>query len=80
MNKADDKLTSWTLAAIKARGLALEGYCITDGCREFYTFDLDGLIERAGGDYVVPEYLPRILCTICGGQLKFMLASAPPAS
>ena len=77
MNDSDERLTSWTLAAIKARGLALEGYCETEGCGHFYTFNVDGLIDLAGGDYVVPEYLPGISCAVCGGQLKFKLASGP---
>ena len=79
MNDKDERLTSWTLAAIKARGLAIEGYCQTEGCRQFYAFNLDRLIESAGGGYAVPEYLPGMTCKICGGPLKFMPASAPPA-
>ena len=78
ISEDDDRLTSWSLAAIKARGLSLEGYCESDGCGQFYTFDVDGLIDLAGGDYVVPEYLPGIACDVCGGQMKFMLASVTP--
>jgi hypothetical protein len=72
------KLTTWTLGAIKARGLALEGYCETGDCGHFYVFNVDGLIERAGPDYLVPEYLPGMTCDACGGRLKFMLAMVPP--
>ena len=74
----DEKPTSWTLAAIKARGLALEGYGETEGCGHFYTFSVDGLIESAGADYAVPEYLRGITCNACGGRLKFKLAMVPP--
>ncbi len=51
----EEKPASWTLAAIKSRGLALKGYCETDGCGHFYAFSVDGLIESAGSDYVVPD-------------------------
>lgn len=78
MNDTNGPLTSWTLAAIKAQGLALEGYCQSEGCGHFYAFDLDRLIETAGADYVVPEILPSIVCVACGGQLKFKLAMMPP--
>jgi hypothetical protein len=71
------KLTTWTLGAIKTRNLALEGYCQTEGCGNFYVFDVDGLIDRFGSDWVVPEYLP-VECMECGGRLKFVLAMPPP--
>jgi hypothetical protein len=48
-------LTSWTLAAIKERGLALEGYCETPGCNHFYAFNLEQLIELFGADYRMPS-------------------------
>ena len=73
-----DPLTSWTLAAIKERGLSLEGYCQTERCGSFYVFNVDALIASAGADYVVPEILPGIECTKCGGALKFKLAMVPP--
>lgn len=73
-----DRLTSWTLGAIKARNLALEGYCQTGGCGRFYAFDVDDLIASAGPDYVVPEILPGVDCAACGGELKFKLAMLPP--
>ena len=78
MMDEEDKPTSWTLAAIKARGLVLEGYCETEGCGHFFVFNVDGLIESAGADYLVPEYLPGIACDVCGGRLKFKLAMVPP--
>ena len=78
MNENSGPLTSWTLAAIKARGLALEGYCQSEGYGHFYTFDLGKMIETAGADYIVPEILPGMVCAACGGRLKFMLASVPP--
>ena len=73
-----DRLTSWTLGAIKDRNLALEGYCQTEGCGHFYIFNVDNLIASAGRDYVVPEILPGIECTECGGALKLKLAMMPP--
>lgn len=72
-----DELTTWTLAAIKAHSMALEGYCETQGCGQFFTFNVDGLIEGLGADWLVPEILP-ITCRECGGQLKFKLAMVPP--
>lgn len=69
----DGKLTTWTLGAIKKRNMALEGYCETPGCGHFYVFDVDGLIEGSGAQYLVPEYLPGITCSACGGRLKFKL-------
>jgi hypothetical protein len=72
-------MTDWTLASIKSRNLALEGYCQTEGCKRFFTFDLDRLIGLAGPDYIVPDFIPDMVCTECGGPLKTMLAMAPPA-
>ena len=69
--------TSWTLAAIKERGLALEGYCEAPGCNRFYSFDLEQLVKLFGADYRMPEYLP-MECLECGGRLKFKLAMIPP--
>jgi len=73
-----DRPTSWTLGAIKARNLALEGYCQTDGCSHFYAFNVDDLIASAGPGYIVPEILPGVECSACGGALKFKLAMIPP--
>jgi hypothetical protein len=70
--------TSWTLGAIKLRNLALEGYCQTEGCGRFYSFNVDDLIASAGPDYAVPDILPGVLCRQCGGALKFKLAILPP--
>ena len=80
MRSADepDDRSTWTLGAIKARNLSLEGYCQREGCGHFYTFDLEELIARAGADYRVPRILPGIACRECGGELKFMLAMSHP--
>lgn len=72
MSDDEERLTSWTLAAIKARGLALEGYCVSEGCGHFYSFNVDGLIAGFGADWLVPEILPAT-CRECGGRLKFKL-------
>ena len=77
-NGEDGKLTTWTLGAIKNRNMAVEGYCETEGCGHFYVFDIDRLIEGSGAGYLVPEYLPGITCSACGGRLKFMLAMMLP--
>jgi hypothetical protein len=66
------------LEAIKRRNMALEGYCETAGCGHFYVFDVDRLIDGFGAEYLVPEYLPGIACSACGGRLKFKLAMVPP--
>ena len=50
-----------TLAAIKHRNLALEGYCQTEGCGHFYVFNVDELIASAGADYLVPEIIPGMV-------------------
>lgn len=71
-------MTGWTLTAIKARNLSLEGYCQTEGCKHFFVFELDRLIAIAGPDYVVPDFIPDMVCTECGGRLKTALAMAPP--
>jgi hypothetical protein len=76
----DDGQAAWTLGAIKQRNLALEGYCQTEGCGHFYTFNVDNLIAFAGADYVVPDILPGVVCRQCGGELKFKLAMMPPDS
>ncbi len=71
-------MTSWTLGAIKQRNLVLEGYCQSDGCGNFYVFDVEQLIASAGPDYLVPEILPGITCSACGGALKAKLAMMRP--
>ncbi len=76
--RSPSPMTAWTLRAIKQRNLVLEGYCQSDGCKNFYVFDIDGLIASAGPDYLVPEILPGITCTACGGALKAKLAMMPP--
>jgi len=81
MSSGDDdrssRRTSWTLGAVKERNLALEGYCVTKGCGHFYVFNVDQLIASAGEDYLVPEIVPGIVCTACGGALQFNLAMMP---
>ena len=79
MDKPDaDRLTSWTLGAIKERDLSVEGYCLSVRCGHFYVFNIDNLIASAGADYVMPEILPGVACAECGGALKFQLAMIPP--
>jgi hypothetical protein len=82
MGSGDDhgssRRTSWTLGAVKERNLALEGYCVTKGCGRFHGFNVDQLIATAGAEYVVPEIVPGIVCTKCGGVLEFKLAMLPP--
>jgi hypothetical protein len=70
--------TTWTLAAIKQRNLALEGYCQTKGCGHFYAFNVDDLIASAGPDYMVPEILPGVVFSRCSGDLRFKLAMMTP--
>ena len=41
-------------------------------------FNVDELIASAGADYLVPVILPGIVCSQCGGDLKFKLAMMPP--
>lgn len=71
------QLTTWTLGAIKARNLSLEGYCESEKCGHFYVFNVEELIVGFGPEWLVPEILP-IACSACGGQLKFKLAMVPP--
>jgi len=71
-------MTSWTLGAIKQRNLVLEGYCQSHGCGNFYVFNVEQLIASAGPDYLVPEILPGITCSACGGALKAKLAMMRP--
>ena len=70
--------TNWTLAAIKERNLALEGYCEKPGCGYFSVFNVDALIATVGPDYLVPEILPGAECPACGGKLLFKLAMMRP--
>ena len=79
MADEDGKKSTWSLSAIKARNMALEGYCETLGCGRFFVFDVDGLIQGFGDDWLVPEILP-IPCSACGGQLTFKLAMMRPES
>ena len=82
MSSTDDngssRRTTWTLGAIKEHNLALEGYCVTQGCGHFYAFNVDNVIASAGEDYLVPEIVPGMVCTACGGALEFKLAMVPP--
>ena len=71
-------MTDWTLAAIKASNLSLEGYCQNQRCKHFFVFNLNRLIAIAGPDYIVPEIIPGMTCTECGDQLKTALAMTPP--
>ena len=73
MTDGDTALTTWTLAAIKASGMVLEGACETAGCNEFARFNIDGLISSFGAEWLVPEILP-VRCQACGEWLNFQLA------
>jgi hypothetical protein len=76
--RSPNTVTTWTLGAIKERNLVLEGYCQSDGCGNFFVFNVDHLIASAGADYLVPEILPGITCSVCGGALKAKLAMMRP--
>jgi hypothetical protein len=71
-------MSQWTLGAIKSLNLSLEAYCQTEGCNHFVVFDLDRLIERNGPESLLPEIVPNMVCTECGGQLKTALAMLHP--
>ena len=71
-------MTGWRLAQVKARNLAIEGHCQSEGCGHFYAFDVDQLIAAAGTDFELPEFIPGVTCTQCGGRLKVYLAAIPP--
>ena len=73
-----DRFSDYYPRPIKERNLALEGYCVTKGCGHFYVFNVDNLIASAGEDYLVPEIIPGMVCTACGGALEFKLAMMPP--
>jgi len=68
------ELSSWTLGSVKSSGLELDGACPTPGCNEFARFDVDGLIERFGADWLVPLILPS-RCSVCGEWFTFQLAA-----
>ena len=73
-----ERLTTWTLEAIKRRNLALDGHCELPGCGHFVEFELAALIAAAGPDYLVPEIIPGLACAQCGGALKFKLGMTRP--
>jgi hypothetical protein len=73
MSEHASELSSWTLGSVKSSGMELEGACPTPGCNEFARFDVDGLIERFGADWLVPLILPS-RCRVCGEWLTFQLA------
>jgi hypothetical protein len=70
-------MSDWTLGAVKARNLALEAHCRAEGCRRFYTFDLDRMIEAQGADFPIDD-IPAMACAACGGPLVIRLAMIPP--
>jgi hypothetical protein len=51
---------------------------VTLGCGHFYAFNVENLIASAGEDYLVPEIIPGMVCTACGGALEFKPAMIPP--
>jgi len=65
--------SDWTLKDVKETHLSLEGKCQTEGCNNFFVFDVDKLMELRGPDYRLPKILPTV-CAECGGQLKMELA------
>ena len=72
-----DGTNDWTLGSVKAQHLALEAHCGAEGCKRFYAFDLDLLIEQAGADYRLDD-IPPMTCAACGGPLEIKLAMLPP--
>ena len=71
-------MSEWTLGKVKAMNLQLEASCRAEGgCRRFYVFDLDRLIESVGADYALSD-IPPMTCEECGRPLKIELASVPP--
>jgi hypothetical protein len=71
-------MSEWTLGQVKAMNFRLEASCRAEGgCRRFYVFDLDRLIERVGADYALSD-IPPMTCEACGRRLKIELASVPP--
>ncbi len=72
-------MSDWTLGSAKAQHLALEAHCEAEGCRRFYRFDLDGLIDEAGPEFLIDD-IPPLTCAACNGPLKIVLASIPPGS
>lgn len=67
-------MSDWTLGAVKSLNMSLEGKCQTEGYHHFYMFDLDALIERNGADALLPDFIPNMVCTECGGRLKTEIA------
>ena len=70
-------MSDWTLGSVKSHHFELEAVCEQDGCRLFWRFDLDRLIEEAGPDFAIAD-IPPMTCQSCGGPLKVVLASIPP--
>jgi hypothetical protein len=71
-------MSGWTLGQVKAMNLQLEASCRAEGgCRRFFVFDLDRLIEGVGADYALSD-IPPMTCEECGRPLKIELASVPP--
>jgi hypothetical protein len=71
-------MSEWTLGQVKAMNLQLEASCRAEGgCRRFYVFDLDRLIERVGADYALSD-IPPIASEECGKPIKIELPSVPP--
>jgi hypothetical protein len=69
-----DAPPGWTLGDIRKWGMKLEAICKKQGCGEFVVFNLDGLIERFGADYPLPDSGPGVTCEQCGSAMKFQLA------
>jgi sarcosine oxidase delta subunit len=65
-------MSDWTLGAVNERGMLLEAYCQTDGCKRFFTFDLKTLIDSVGADYLVSD-IPELSCEACGGPLEIKI-------
>jgi hypothetical protein len=65
-------MSDWTLGAVRARGMLLEAYCQTEGCRQFFTFNLESLIDSVGADFLVSD-IPELTCEACGGLLEIKI-------
>lgn len=71
-------MSDWTLGAVKARNMEINAFCEQGGCRHFFVFNLDALIEGVGPDYKLDD-IPPMECPRCsGGPLVIRLSFADP--
>ncbi len=69
-------MSEWTLGAVKARNMEIVAQCEAEGCRHFFSFDLDALIGGVSPDFLLAD-IPPMACPHCGATPLVTRLSVP---